>query len=74
MYKVPHDLKVGDLVRYRYDPASTKTYLVATVDVVGCLKTTERFATLFGWGQLNCVGSVQRFRIDQLEVISHASR
>ena len=66
---------VGDLVRYKYDPASKKTYLVATVGPIECEdKRGNRYATLFGWEQLNAAGLIQRFRFDQLEVISNASR
>jgi hypothetical protein len=67
-------MRVGDLVRYKYDPASTKTYLVATVDPKPLGTTDRRYATLFGWNQLNAAGLVQRFALDQLEVVAHASR
>jgi hypothetical protein len=60
-------MKIGDLVRYRHDPASTRTYLVATVDD----NDKPKHATLFGWNQSNGVsGSAPQFRVDQLEVIS----
>jgi hypothetical protein len=65
----PEGLRVGDLVRYRYDEVNTKTYLVATVDPPK-YQPHDRYATLFGWNQPNCVGSIQRFRIDQLVVVS----
>jgi len=65
-------VQVGDLVKYKYDPASTKVYLIATVDPPK-YQPHDRYATLVGWNQTNCVGTVQRFRIDQLELIS-ASR
>ncbi len=64
-------MQVGDLVRYKFDPASNKTYLVATVDPVGCEdKRGNRFVTLHGWNDLNAAGFVQRFRLDSLELIS----
>ena len=64
-------MQVGDLVKYRFDPASNKAYLVATVDPVGCEdKRGKRFATLHGWSELNAAGLVQRFRLDSLELIS----
>jgi hypothetical protein len=65
-------MKVGDLVRYKHDPASNKVYLVATLDS-DKYQAHDRYATLVGWAQTNCVGTVQRFRIDSLEMIS-ASR
>ena len=66
-------MKPGDLVRYKFDPASDKTYLVETVDPLGCEdKRGNRFATLHGWNELNAAGLVQRFRLDSLEVLSEA--
>ena len=66
-------MKVGDLVKYKFDPASEKTYLVATVDPIGCEdKRGNRFATLYGWNGINVAGLVQRFRLDSLEVISES--
>ena len=66
-------MKPGDLVRYKFDPASDKTYLVATVDPIGCEdKRGNRFATLHDWNDLNAAGLVQRFRLDSLEVLSEA--
>ena len=66
-------MKAGDLVRYKFDPATDKTYLVATVDPMGCEdKRGNRFATLHGWNQLNGAGLIQRFRLDSLEVLSEA--
>ena len=66
-------MKPGDLVRYRFDPLSDKTYLVATVDPVGTEdKRGNRFATLHGWNKLNAAGLIQRFRLDSLEVLSEA--
>ena len=66
-------MKIGDLVRYKFDPVSKKTYLVATVDPIGCEdKRGNRFATLHDWNDLNGAGLVQRFRFDSLEVISEA--
>ena len=66
-------MKVGDLVKYKFDPASEKTYLVATVDPIGCEdKRGNRFATLYGWNSLNAAGLVQTFRLDSLEVISES--
>ena len=60
-------MKVGDLVRYRYDPSSARTYLVATVDD----NDKSKHVTLLGWNQSNGVsGSAPRFRVDQLEMIS----
>jgi len=70
MYKVPDNLKIGDLVSYRYDSVSTKTYLVVTVDPQPLGTTGRRYATLFGWNQLNAAGLVQRFALDQLELIN----
>ena len=64
-------MKIGDLVKYRFDPASEKIYLVATVDPIGCEdKRGNRFVTLYGWNELNAAGLVQRFRLDSLEIIS----
>jgi hypothetical protein len=66
-------VKPGDLVRYKFDHASDKTYLVATVDPIGREdKRGNRFATLHGWTELNAIGRVQRFRFDSLEVLSEA--
>ena len=64
-------MKIGDLVRYKFDPLSKKVYLVATIDPIGCEdKRGNRFATLYGWNQLNAAGLVQRFRLDSLEIIN----
>ena len=69
-------MKVGDLVKYKYDPPpaglSKKTYLVETVDPTGGADffRGHRYATLLGWQQLNAAGLVQRFRFDQLELVS----
>ena len=64
-------MKIGDLVRYKFDSASDKTYLVETVDPIGCEdKRGNRFATLHGWNDQNAAGLVQRFRLDSLEVLS----
>jgi len=66
-------VKPGDLVRYKFDRASDKTYLIETVDPLGCEdKRGNRFATLHGWGESNAAGLVQRFRLDSLEVLSEA--
>jgi len=65
-------MKVGDLVKYKYDHLSKKTYLVETVDPMGGedFFRGHRYATLLGWQQLNAAGLVQRFRFDQLELVS----
>ena len=63
-------MKVGDLVRYKYNPATKKTYLIATVDTMVYGSRGPRYATLFGWDRPNAVGKVQRFRLDQLEIVS----
>jgi hypothetical protein len=64
-------MQVGDLVRYKYDHLSKKVYLVATVDLVGTEdKAGHRYATLVGWNQLNAAGLEQRFKLNQLEVVS----
>ena len=66
-------MKVGDLVKYKFDHTSKKIYLIATVDPIGCEdKRGNRFATLYGWNDLNAAGLVQRFRLDSLEVVSEA--
>ena len=55
-------MKVGDLVKYKFDHASKKIYLIATVDPIGCEdKRGNRFATLYGWNDLNAAGLVQTF-------------
>ena len=66
------DLKVGDLVKYKYDPVSKKAYLIATVDAMIYGSPGPRYATLLGWDRPNAAGGVQRFRLDQLEVISES--
>jgi hypothetical protein len=64
-------MKIGDLVKYKFDAASEKIYLVATLDPIGCEdKRGNRFATLYGWNELNALGRVQRFRLDSLEIIN----
>mgnify|MGYP005829441449 CR=1 FL=1 len=64
-------MKVGDLVKYKFDLASEKIYLVATIDPIGCEdKRGNRFVTLYGWNELSAAGMVQRFRLDSLEIIS----
>jgi hypothetical protein len=68
MHKDPRGFKVGDLVRYRYDSVSNKTHLISKVyDAVG-----GRYCNLFGWNRPNAVGTVQAFRLDQLELISES--
>lgn len=66
-------MQVGDLVRYKYDHLNKKSYLVKEVDMFGN-KRGIKYATLLGWERLNAAGLEQRFRFDQLEVVSHASR
>ena len=65
------------MVRYKYEhfdeAVLSKTYLVKTVDWFGN-KRGIKYATLLGWERLNAAGLEQRFRFDQLEVVSHASR
>jgi hypothetical protein len=66
-------MKIGDLVKYKFDFASEKIYLIATLDPIGCEdKRGNRFATLHEWDELNAAGTVQRFRLDSLEIISYA--
>jgi|TARA_R110000824_G_scaffold149452_1_gene319776 hypothetical protein len=62
-------MKIGDLVRYKFDPLSKKVYLVATIDS-DKYQPHDRFVTLHGWNTLNAGGLVQRFRLDALEIIN----
>ena len=59
-------MKVGDLVKYKHDPFSKKTYVVREVWVHA--KTGNTMCTLFGW--VGGSGRLQTFRADQLEVLS----
>ena len=59
-------MKVGDLVKYRHDCFSKKTYVVREVwahEVTG-----NTLCNLFGWS--GGAGTLQTFRADQLEVLS----
>ena len=62
-------MKIGDLVRYKFDPFNKKVYLIATIDA-DYAKPHDRYVTLHGWNELNAVGLVQRFRLDALEIIN----
>ena len=59
-------MKVGDLVKYKHDPFSKKTYVVREVWVHGVSGNT--LCNLFGWS--GGAGTLQTFRADQLEVLS----
>ena len=62
-------MKIGDLVRYKFDPLSKKVYLVATIDP-DKYQPHDRYVTLHGWNELNASGVIQRFRLDALEIIN----
>ena len=59
-------MKVGDLVLYKHDCLSTKTYVVR--DVWKHEETGNTLCVLFGWKGGS--GTLQIFRADQLEVLS----
>ena len=59
-------MKVGDLVKYKHDCSSTKTYIVS--DVWKHEKNETTLCILFGWKGGS--GTLQIFRADQLEVLS----
>ena len=62
-------MKIGDLVRYKFDPLSKKVYLVATIDP-DKYQPHDRYVTLYGWNELNAGGLIQRFRLNALEIIN----
>jgi hypothetical protein len=62
-------MKIGDLVKYKFDPLSKKMYLVATIDP-DTYQPHDRYVTLHGWYQDNAGGLIQRFRVDALEIIN----
>ena len=74
----PKEIKVGDLVKYSYDPASHMIYLVgATVED----DERQKYATLIGWdrddGEFGIAGDTdgnQWFKVQWLELVKSASR
>ena len=73
------EIKVGDLVKYSYDPASHMVYLVGAIEEAP--ETNQRFATLVGWdrdsGEFGIAGDTdgnQWFKVQWLELVKSASR
>ena len=62
-------MRIGDLVRYKFDPLSKKVYLVATIDP-DTYQPHDRYVTLHGWDKLNAGGLIQRFRLNALEIVN----
>ena len=71
------EIKVGDLVKYSYDPASHMIYLVgATVED----DERQKYATLIGWDRDNGEGfgitgdtdECQWFKVQWLELVKSA--
>ena len=85
--QVDKEIKVGDLVKYSYDPASHMVYLVGAIKEAdayiskGCPTGRQRFAALVGWdrdwvgfGIARATDGNQWFEVQWLELVKSASR